>query len=91
MDYQITLLQDGTTFQANESETLLQAAIKSGVRLPYSCNDGRCLGCLQPVVSGDLYHQDLNVFYRLGSNQAVLCRAYAKTDITLDCGGLPVL
>ena len=42
---QITVLPSGRSFEALPGETMLAAAIRAGVGLPYGCKDGACGSC----------------------------------------------
>jgi ferredoxin len=42
----VQVLPAGLQFQAHEDQTLLQAALAAGVRLPSSCRNGTCRACL---------------------------------------------
>ena len=47
---------DGTdvSFEAQSGQTVLEAASKCGIELPYSCRKGVCGNCKGKVISGDL-------------------------------------
>lgn len=92
MTYQITLSGDGTQFQANTEQTLLQAAIEQGVRLPYGCNNGLCFGCLQEIESGETeYREPVTDVGDLLKYQTMTCKAYATSDVVLKASQLPDL
>ncbi len=42
----------GKTFSVTASESILDAALKNGVQLAYSCRNGRCSSCKCKVISG---------------------------------------
>jgi ferredoxin-NADP reductase/ferredoxin len=45
-------LQDGTAFFVQTGETLLEAALRSGLRAPHSCRVGACTTCRCRIVGG---------------------------------------
>lgn len=47
------VLANGTYFDSNQDETILNAAMSSDIALEYSCRTGRCSVCKAKVVSGD--------------------------------------
>ena len=53
MSYRINLIPSEHSFEAELSETVLEAALRSGVNLGYSCNSGSCGDCMATIVSGD--------------------------------------
>lgn len=92
MSYRIRLSKDHTCFDAEADETLLQAAIRNNVRLPYGCNNGLCYGCLQTLSCGETeYREDIDNIGGLLDKQTMLCRAYAKSDVVIDAKQLPSL
>ncbi len=48
----VTLAGQGWTFDAQASQTVLQAAEQAGVRLPSSCRNGTCRTCICRAASG---------------------------------------
>jgi CDP-4-dehydro-6-deoxyglucose reductase len=46
-------LTSGKSFQVSRDISLLEAAEKSGILLPYSCKTGRCSTCKCKVISGE--------------------------------------
>ena len=51
---QVRLEPSGRTFTVNPGETLLEAAIRQGVGLPYGCRNGACGACKGTLRSGTL-------------------------------------
>ncbi len=54
--HQITVQPSGRAFASQGSETILAAAIRSGVGLPYGCKDGACGSCKCKKLSGSVVH-----------------------------------
>jgi CDP-4-dehydro-6-deoxyglucose reductase len=42
LPYQVTLKSSGKQFDASPDETILQAALRQGITLPYGCKNGAC-------------------------------------------------
>jgi ferredoxin len=76
----------GLSFDAAEHETLLAAALRSGVYLPSSCRNGTCRTCRCTVNSGQIAHTvewpGLNR-EELAEGWVLPCVAIAKTDLVL--------
>lgn len=90
--YAITLSKDNSQFESFADETILQAAIRQGIKLPYGCTDGYCFGCLQEIVSGETaYLENVQDVGDLLKYQAMLCKAHAQSDVVLNCGQMPDL
>jgi ring-1,2-phenylacetyl-CoA epoxidase subunit PaaE len=51
----ITILVDGeeTTFEMSQKETILEAALKQKIDVPYSCQGGVCSSCLAKITDGN--------------------------------------
>jgi ferredoxin len=45
-----------TSFEVRPGETILEAALRADVDIPYSCRGGTCRTCLSKVESGDVEH-----------------------------------
>jgi len=57
MTFQITVEPSGHQFSCEAGETVLSAAIRAGVGLPYSCKSGACSSCKGKLVSGSVQHK----------------------------------
>ncbi|WP_338771404.1 CDP-6-deoxy-delta-3,4-glucoseen reductase [Massilia sp. METH4] len=57
MTFQITVQPSGHQFACDEDETVLAAAMRAGVGLPYGCKNGACSSCKGKVVSGSITHK----------------------------------
>lgn len=76
------------SFQAEEEETLLEAALRSGLNLKYNCNSGSCGDCQARLVSGELgrmEHHDY-VFSRQekANNHFLMCCAHPASDLVIE-------
>ena len=56
MSFQITVQPSGRQFVCEEGETVLGAAIRQGVGLPYGCKNGACGTCRGKLLSGSITH-----------------------------------
>jgi CDP-4-dehydro-6-deoxyglucose reductase len=57
MTFQITVQPSGHQFSCDEDETVLAAAMRAGVGLPYGCKNGACSSCKGKVISGSVTHK----------------------------------
>lgn len=53
---QITNQRGGATFPCDDGDTLLRAALRAGVGMPYSCNTGSCGNCRFELIEGHVRH-----------------------------------
>jgi CDP-4-dehydro-6-deoxyglucose reductase len=56
MRHKITLQPACQTFEVEGDETILAAAIRQGIGLPYGCRDGACGSCKSRLVEGLVLH-----------------------------------
>lgn len=56
MSHQITIQPAGRTYTTEGDDTLLAAAIRQGVGLPYGCKDGACGSCKSKLLDGRVMH-----------------------------------
>ena len=89
MSYQITVQPSGRSFTAEASETLLDAALRQGLTLPYGCKDGACGACKGKVVSGTVDHGKAQEHALKDEEKAagltLYCCASAQSDLVIDC------
>ena len=89
MSYQITVLPSGRQFSAEAGETLLDAALRQGLTLPYGCKDGACGACKGKVVSGSVDHGKAQPHAltddEKAAGQTLYCCASAESDLVIEC------
>lgn len=56
MTFQVTVQPSGHQFTCEADETVLTAAIRAGVGLPYGCKNGACGSCKGKLVEGTITH-----------------------------------
>lgn len=56
MPFNVNLQPSGRTFEVGADETLLAAAIRQGIGLPYGCRDGACGSCKSRLLEGRVEH-----------------------------------
>jgi len=56
MSFNVTLQPAGRSFGVDRDETILVAAIRQGVGLPYGCRDGACGSCKSRLLQGRVIH-----------------------------------
>ncbi|MCS6811459.1 MAG: CDP-6-deoxy-delta-3,4-glucoseen reductase, partial [Tepidimonas sp.] len=100
MTFTVTVEPSGRTFTADEHETLLAAAIRQGIGLPYGCKDGACGSCKCRKRSGSVTHGPHQSKALSAEEEAagliLTCCATAHSDVVLEApqvteaGALPV-
>ena len=54
--FQIMIQPSGRTFTTDAGETILAAAIRQGIGMPYGCKDGACGSCKCKKLEGSVVH-----------------------------------
>jgi CDP-4-dehydro-6-deoxyglucose reductase, E3 len=87
-EYQITLSPSGNTFIAAADETILEAALRQGIGLPYGCRNGACGSCKGKLVSGEfdygVYQERTLRPEEKAAGKALFCVGKACSDLTLE-------
>lgn len=84
-------LTNGKRFDAQEHESLLDAAARAGIHLSYSCKTGRCSSCKCRLISGttEALHDAIGLGTQEKSEGWILsCVSAAATDIMLEAEDL---
>ena len=88
MSFQITVFPSQRSFTAVQDETILAAAIRQGISLPYGCKDGVCGTCKCKMLSGTVVHGKHHENALNTNEQAkgliLTCCASAQSDIVLE-------
>lgn len=89
MTYNTTIQPSGHQFPIDESETILEAALKHGYTLPYSCRDGVCGVCKGKVISGQVDYGDHQEHAlsdaEKSAGMALFCCAKPHSDLVIEC------
>jgi len=95
MSFQVTLQPSGHQFQVEPDEKILEAGIKAGLSIPYSCRSGVCRSCRGTVLEGEVDFGDVHPTYLPDSDKAkglaLLCSAKAKSDLVVEVAELEAL
>jgi ring-1,2-phenylacetyl-CoA epoxidase subunit PaaE len=67
-------------------DSILTAAIRQGISLPYSCRAGRCSSCIARCIRGRvrMAHNEVLTDKDLAEGLVLTCVGYAETDVELD-------
>jgi CDP-4-dehydro-6-deoxyglucose reductase len=89
MNHHVVVHPSGRSFEVGASETVLEAAIRQGVNLPYGCRNGACGSCKGKVLRGQVdigVHQEkaLSAAEAEGGF-ALFCCTRPLGDIEIEC------
>ena len=88
MTYQVTVQPSGHTFGVESSESVLDAALRQGIILPYGCRNGACGSCMGTVTAGLVEYPDGQpaalTTTDAARQQALFCQARPASDLTIE-------
>ncbi len=94
MSYQVTVKSTGHHFEVEDDESVLDAALRQGLTLPYGCRGGSCGACAGQVIEGAFsYANGLPKGISEedhGDNKALFCQAKCSSDLIIDVAELEV-
>lgn len=89
MTFQTVIQPSGHSFPVEAHETILEAALKHGYPLPYSCRDGVCGTCKGKVVSGQVdygkYQESTLSEAEKAAGMALFCCAKPLSNLAIEC------
>lgn len=89
MTFKTVIQPSGHSFPIEPHETILEAALKHGYTLPYSCRDGVCGTCKGKVVTGQVdygkHQESVLTDAEKSVGMALFCCARPLTDLTIEC------
>jgi CDP-4-dehydro-6-deoxyglucose reductase len=85
MAYKITIKSTNHQFDANPDESILDAALRQGLGLPYGCRNGSCGSCIGTLVCGEVRYPEgkPQALDGQAADQVVLCQARADSDLVV--------
>ncbi|MEP7084670.1 MAG: CDP-6-deoxy-delta-3,4-glucoseen reductase [Betaproteobacteria bacterium] len=89
MTFEITIKPSDHRFDCAEDETILAAALRASLLLPYGCRDGACGSCKSKIVDGevDYGHSQTSTLTEIEKKQGYVlpCVARPLSAVTLEC------
>jgi CDP-4-dehydro-6-deoxyglucose reductase len=89
MSYSVKIEPSGHTFQVEENESILEAALRQGLSLPYGCRSGACGSCVAKILAGEIKYDGENhppavTDYEHAVGMTVLCQAQAASNLVIE-------
>lgn len=88
MSYQVTIEPIGTTIEVEEDQTILDAALRQGVWLPFACGHGTCGTCKVQVTDGFFDLGDASPFALMDiereENKVLACCCKPESDMVIE-------
>jgi NAD(P)H-flavin reductase/ferredoxin len=87
-DYHLLVRPDNRIIPARPGESILEAALREGIRFPYECRNGGCGHCKCKVLYGPVEqgpHQEMALSEAERAGGMVLaCTAYPRSDVEIE-------
>jgi len=84
----VTVQPAGQSFQVEEGESVLAAALRQGLVLPYGCKSGACGSCKGKILSGEVdygtYQKKALTDAERAQGKALFCQAKPRTDLVIE-------
>ena len=88
MSYQVELKTSGKTFSVEADETVLEAALRQSINLPYGCKNGACGSCKGRLLTGKITHGDHSQSALSPADETagatLLCCAHPQTNLLIE-------
>lgn len=88
MSYQVTIEPTGEQIEVEEGQTILQAALRHGVWLPFACGHGTCATCKVQVLDGEVEIGAASPFALMDverdEGKVLACCATVQSDVTIE-------
>src|SRR5688572_14245706 len=87
--HKVTVQPSGQGFEVQEDETVLAAALRQGVMLPYGCKNGACGSCKGKILEGAVdyghYHARVLTESERAHGKALFCQARPLGELVIEC------
>ncbi len=88
MSSTVTVRPSGHSFQIEPGETVLEAALRQSIGLPYGCKNGACGTCRGKLVEGELVHRAHSSSALSTADEAkgfaLFCSSFPQGDIVIE-------
>ncbi len=88
LSFQVTVEPLGEILEVEEGQTILDAALRAGVALPYACNHGLCGTCKVDVLEGEVEHGEASAFALMDverdEGKCLTCCARPRSDLVIE-------
>ncbi|HHH43253.1 MAG TPA: CDP-6-deoxy-delta-3,4-glucoseen reductase [Gammaproteobacteria bacterium] len=86
MTFHVEISSSGHRFAVESGETVLEAALRHGVGLPYGCRNGACGSCIAILEAGSVHYPDGEPEALTDAEtpgQLVICQAHPLSDLVI--------
>ncbi len=90
MENTVKILPSGKEFDTHPHETLLDSALRAGLNMNYSCNNGSCGECKAKLISGEIekvrYHDYVITEAEKCNGNFLMCSSAGSSDLVIETG-----
>ena len=86
MSFKVSVPASGHEFSVENDETILEAALRQGIGLPYGCRNGACGKCAGELISGEIRYAKALKSLALDQQQqgkTLFCQAHPLSDVEI--------
>ncbi|MGH8679117.1 MAG: CDP-6-deoxy-delta-3,4-glucoseen reductase [Burkholderiales bacterium] len=88
MPFQVTIKPSDHTFNVDDGESVLSAALREGYVLPYGCRNGACGACKGKVLDGEVDYGNIQPYvlaeFEKKAGLALFCQAKPKSNLVIE-------
>ena len=88
MSYELTIEPLGETIEFEEDQTILDAALRAGIHIPYACGHGLCSTCKVDILDGEVDHGNASPFalmdFEREEGKCLACCARPMSDLVIE-------
>lgn len=88
MPFQVTIKPSDHTFNVDDGESVLTAALREGYVLPYGCRNGACGACKGKVLDGEVDYGNIQPYvlaeFEKKAGLALFCQAKPKSNLVIE-------
>lgn len=88
MAFKVDIDTSGQQFECQDNETILEAAVREGIELPYGCRSGACGSCKGKLLEGKTGYPEGEpggiTDEEIDAGYVLCCQAVPSSDIRLD-------
>ena len=94
-EFQVANLSSGREFAVRSDETILDAFLRQGAAVPYSCRNGTCAACKASLVKGTVTYEQYDKSAMSDEEKAngaiLLCRAHPIENLEIEAEEISTL
>lgn len=87
-EYKVRLLPADAVIGVRANEMILEAALRQGIDVTYSCRNGTCRSCIHQAIEGTVVQEDAEYCMispqELADNRRLICLATVRSDAVLE-------